>query len=210
MGRCGCDPIDVAGCQCSVEDSDCIVWSGSGTNANPFLAELNVDTDADNILVCGPQGAGAFLPLTLGNPPRIHVYRQNDTLIPDNELSTISFTNERFDSNTFWALGDPTKIYFLTEGCYHVGFEVSWGAGVVSPRGLLRHSGGGVICSESYEAATGSGDVTRQNGSKIWEFEAGDFMTMEVFHQTGASEYINDSGTPPATAWAFYVGPLDA
>lgn len=57
MGRCNCGAIEASVCQCSIDSADdCIVITGAGTAANPFLVGLTLDPSDDNDLTCGASG----------------------------------------------------------------------------------------------------------------------------------------------------------
>lgn len=58
MARCGCS----SDCSCAVRSGDCVRVVGSGSSTSPYLVNIVLAPDEDNILECTESGLRADLP----------------------------------------------------------------------------------------------------------------------------------------------------
>lgn len=193
MGRCRCDPVSAAGCQCSFEGSDAINRSGSGTAADPDIVELRIDPTDDNQSQITPDGLYTPPPDLLVNPPRVQVRRTTDQ-----EIQSSTGTIVTFDILPIYDVGgmydgtvDPQHPVITESGLYlfHVG------AGWEEPEetafasfALYSLPGNDQIISHQSTLATGPGQPWwRTYVSNEWEMNEGDELELRVFQNTGAA-----------------------
>lgn len=185
--RRGCDPIDVSGCQCSVEDTDCIEVSGAGTSANPFTFSLNLDPSDTQLLSCGEAGLLAEMPDLYRDPPRVQVRNSQAQIIAaDNVPTYIEFDYADWDTAGFWDPGDdPGKLLIPVDGLYVCHFAVT----LDNPGGdfpalgqirayVLEHNSNMKL--KDVQVDVDPNTSVRLGKSRDVEFHAGNFIGLQV------------------------------
>lgn len=186
MARCGCSDVVAEGCACQVTDSDCFTISGSGSVANPFAVSPILDPDAANMMACGVDGLGAFLPTEIANPPACRVFSSANQNILTATDTTITFDSERFDTDTMWVVGSPTRITCNTAGVYIVTFCMTWSANASGDRKIrVRLNGSTLIVSD--ERSSGQNDPFDHSTSTLYKFAAGDYIEAYVGQNSGVT-----------------------
>jgi len=69
------------------------------------------------------------------------VYKFEQVIAANGVWNNISFSTEEHDSNTMWAVGDPTKLYATEAGYYHIIAWIGWGNGVEYTQARILHQG---------------------------------------------------------------------
>lgn len=210
MGRCRCDPVSVAGCQCSASDSDCISISGSGTAANPFVWTQVIDPDPDNLYVCGVDGVLVALPEVISNPPRVSVIRITALTVPTSDITTVPFTDVLYDVGGFWDISDAENLVVPVDGLYLMQAHCTWNPNAADGvRLVARKSTGLAVAADTGESPSAPGQHGRQNVNRDFEMLAGQAYSLEVYHNTGSTSYLEESGTLPAAMELRWVAPLE-
>lgn len=181
--RCG--SVEVAGCQCSFDDSDCIELTGAGTASDPLLANLIIDADPLNLLECNPSGVGAYLPDEIRNPPTCAVYRSVVQTIPSGPTQLVGFNLERWDTDSMHDnVTNNTRVTMNTAGVYVLSASVKWEGNASNDRRIeFRINGSDLICSD--EVAIQQADDFNQSIATIWKFAAGDYVELQVKQNSG-------------------------
>lgn len=188
-----CQAVDVAGCLCALEDSSCIEVTGSGTADNPFVVELVLNNDPDNIAECA-NGLLVTIPTSITHPPSCRVYRSTTLAVPTSTIVTVPFSSEVWDSDGMWALADPDKIYAPIDGLYEcIGHSVFDNTSEAGLRTVVRHSTGPAVAVSTADSSSGPGQHSRFTPTGWYPFTAGDYITMEVYHD-GAATTLNSEG----------------
>lgn len=119
MGRCRCDPVTATGCQCSMEGSDTVNASGSGSNANPFIPTVKLDPDPLNITTESPAGILTLMPDRFIIP----TMRKTYSLAGPLNLSAndpIPFDNVEYDDYSMNVNDEETEAPFDAVWRFHV------------------------------------------------------------------------------------------
>lgn len=208
MARCPtCGNSDVAaGCLCSFEDSDSIVWEGSGSPTNPFVATVNLDPDPDNAASSGVNGLLVEIPALILNPPRGRVYRTTVQAISSSVATAVIFLLEDYDTDAMHA-ASSSQIVAVNPGIYHVDFTAQFvGNGSttgknqisVTVNGAALTGGGGTSTSDTPSAS----ETTYLTTSTLVNLGAGDYIEGAIFQTSGSPKDVGAA----SLSW-HYVGP---
>lgn len=126
MSRCGCDDVGLVGCQCIVDDSDCIEVAGTGISADPYIFSPVLDPDPDNLLACSVNGLTAMLPSSLVDPPRARVGLDSDFAIPISTLTAIDWNLPYYNVGAVWSAANPSRFTAPVDGDYLAGWMIGW------------------------------------------------------------------------------------
>lgn len=139
--NCGTE-IDNDQCQCSVADSDCITFDGSG-RTNPLVAQPRLDSDEDNLITCEPDGLLMQLPSYVLSPPRCQAYHNANQSIANDVDQVVSLNSERYDTDTMHnTVSGTSRIRFNTAGIYVVTFQCSFAGNATGDRkAFIRKNG---------------------------------------------------------------------
>lgn len=207
MGRCRCDPVSVAGCQCSFADSTTINFSGVGTGASPLSGAVILDPDTDNIIDAGANGLIAVIPPAFLNPPMARARRLANQAIPDDDLTAINFTVQDYDTDGLFA-PSATIMTCVTAGTYHFSANISWDPNVDGVRRVtISHSTGGTIAAVSGPPNV-VGYSTRQFCAGDYPWEVGETVSVNVLQNSGGSLDVTADGNYSPVLTVRYVGPL--
>lgn len=192
-GRCsGCDPIPLSGCQCSIEDTDCFEWEGAGTPDDPFRIRPVIDPDVNNWLSCGSQGLLVDPPSQIINPPRVRVLKTVDVAVETSLLTNVSFdASEDYDSAGMYdGPGDPTRVTCVMDGCHDLKLGAGWeepAAAAFASFALYKQPANVSVLSCAIVLMPGPGSPNFRNYvATDVELEAGDWLEVKVFQNTGA------------------------
>lgn len=208
MARCpSCGNSDVAaGCLCSFEDSDSIVWSGSGSPTVPFVATANLDPDPDNALSSGVNGLLVEIPALILNPPRGRVYRTTTQAISSGVATAVIFTSEDYDTDAMHA-ASSTQVVAVNPGIYAVNFTLQWVGNTLTAgknqaailvNGAALTGGGGTSTSDTPSA----GETTYLTTSCLVNLGAGDYFEGFAYQTSGSPKDVGSASMD----W-HYVGP---
>lgn len=197
MSRCRCDPISVAGCQCSADDSNCFSISGAGTAANPFTVSSLLDADPANLLACSVAGFAAFLPLPLRNPPAACAYHSVDQAIGVGVSQVIAFSHEYYDTDSMHDnVVNNGTLTFNTAGIYAVSLNAQWKKNTaLGDRELKIRKNGTDFLAADARAAVFASDGTTAIDIKVSVtcqeyFAAGDYVEALAQNVTAATVLI--------------------
>lgn len=138
---CGVE-IDNDICQCSLADSTCITFDGSG-RTNPLVAQPRLDPDDDNLLTCESDGLLIQLPSYILSPPRVQAYHNANQSITNDVDQVVALNSERYDTDTMHnTVSGTSRIRFNTAGIYIVTFQCSFASNTVGDRkAFIRKNG---------------------------------------------------------------------
>jgi hypothetical protein len=182
-----------------IDAEDC--WLGIPTGANEIYyalaagAELTITEVVAEHPLRGPTGStGATGPAGTASDISARVYRSTNQSLTSGSLVTISFDTESWDTS---ALHDPSthteRLTIPQTGVYVIGGCVAFTSNSTGRRLLiLRQNGSGsgdgtAIILDSRTGVTGSGVETEVAVSSVWQFTAGDWLTLEVVQSSGST-----------------------
>jgi hypothetical protein len=190
MARCPeCGEVIATGSLCTVDDSDCIVVGGDGSEATPFILEPVLDPDGDNLLTCGTDGLLVELPESLTNPPACQAFSSVNLSIINDTLTAVTFNSERFDTHGMHSPSvNPTRITIPAggDGVYVVNFVCAFGEHLTGDRlAYIRKNGTTLYPPVSKPTA---GTWFGSSGITDADLETG--LTIEIEDDFVATDYV--------------------
>lgn len=191
MARCGRCNEEFSGCLCSLEDTDCIIWSGSGNTPNSLVPIPVIDPDPDNLLSCGPAGFFAPLPDEITNPPTCRVHTTGNLSVPDGSTDgstlTVTYGAVRWDIGGFFDFANPTLLTIPIDGLYLIIFLAQFAANATGLRMGWIVAGDILILGETRVPASPATGPTAFPVTSIWKMRAGEVITTKVLQSSGGA-----------------------
>lgn len=192
MSRCPrCGSVESQGCQCSAGDGDCILFEGSGSVDDPFIAVPILDADSDNLLSCSPSGLLAILPDPILVPPKCVARRNTVFPVPNGVDTILLFTTEDYDTDAMHDNSTNTSRFTAnTAGSYKASLHARWeGVAAGDRRFDFRMNGADVFASD--ERTVSQADVFDQTCVCVeFEMDLGEYMEV-VAHQNSGTDPLN-------------------
>ncbi len=136
---------------------------------------------------------GMLLPLSphlFPSSSAVLAYRATAQSIPVTTETAISFSNVGYDSDTFWAIGNPTRLTVPPgkAGKYVVVGQIKWNLVGTGPFHLRIYRNGGTLISENVYAVTALNAAIQISAE--CDLAAGDYLELKVYQDSsgGASE----------------------
>lgn len=191
-GGTGCDCPDVEECLCSFADSDCIIFDGTGTAADPISARPDVDPAADNMLECRASGIYVSLPDLIAEPPRGAARKATTTSIASGVETVITFTAEIYDSASMVDIaGNPARVSITEDGLYICQAVVVWeepvAAAFASCSIYSMPSDTNVATDARYITSAPGTPAPRLSITGEEELDDGTYIELRVFQNTGSA-----------------------
>lgn len=200
--RCTCGAVIAEGCVCSLDDTSCFSVGGSGSEENPFTIDAILDPDEDNLMVCGDDGLGAFLPDYIINPPACLAYKTTALATVHDTGIVVPLNAERYDTDSMHDNStNNERITFNTAGVYTVTFNATWNKDETGDRAIwIRKNGSDFLGSDSKHA--GDGDLYVSHSITIQEeFEVADYIEGIAKQDSGgALNLLAGDGSPTLAA----------
>lgn len=118
--------------------------------------------------------------------------------------TAVNFATEAFDTDTMWAIGQPSRIVFQTTGIFTFGAEWVWPSSATPgiKSAFWRLNGATQLVSERVDggASAAMGELRRQL-NYVYPFNAGDYVELIVTQTSGGNLVIGNR-----SAWAMFVG----
>lgn len=112
------------------------------------------------------------------------VYRNSAQTISTATVTALSFSHEINDTDTCWAVGDPTKLYARTAGYYSFGASVAWTGNATGSRIVyVRKDGTTILCAER-DAGLGVEQSMSVSGGQLY-FAADEYIEVMVYQNSG-------------------------
>lgn len=135
--------------------------------------------------------------ISFGTLPRVCVRRTTGQAIPTGGSGTaISWTTEEYDTDSMWAIGDPTKLFATRAGVYVFGGNFQWdgaSGGTYRYEYILKNAAG------SNWAAAGLPDdgagLAQRPGTLVTPpmvMSAGDYVTLIGLHDFGSDRNFDN------------------
>lgn len=179
-------------CQTRFGDGFCVHMPGAGTKDDPFVPTPVVSDDEDNLVQCGPNGLGAFLPARFREIPAVHLYSILTQAIPYGVHWPLVWDELRYDTDTmFDEENAPSRITFKTAGLYLVTLNVRWqftddsaANGVLAA--YIRKGGTEFLSNDVFplpegSGVGGSGAFNKHSVSALRPFQAGEYVEGLVY-----------------------------
>lgn len=181
-----------------------VITCTSGTRpASPSEGMTIYETDTDRLV--GHDGSTWRELLTI-NPPRANVSRSTAQSCSSGVQTTISFDTEMYDLRNMWSSGAPTRLTVPSGmgGIYYIGGQLEFDPNGVGSRQALLLVNGAVVARQAGDNA-GSGLPSRYNVSRDVALNAGDYVELAAFQNSGGTLNLNSTQRMPEL-WARRVG----
>lgn len=132
------------------------------------------------------------------------VYNDADIAVPNGAFTTISFNQERWDTDTYHNPGiDPSRLTAPSNGFFMIGGNIEW-EGSISGARILRIllNGTAVI---AYDGTT-SDQRRRHTISTQYQLAAGEYVEIQCHQSSGGSLDVNFSGNYSPDFWIHKIG----
>lgn len=128
------------------------------------------------------------------------VNRTTNQTITNNVETAISFSNERWDTDGYWNVAQPTRLTIPKTGRYTVGGAVRWASNATGYRQvLLRVNGTSYIGTKNDQAITAG--VHYIQVTSTWEFSAGDYIELDVVQNSGGALDVQVQASDSPEFW---------
>lgn len=203
MARCpACGTITPTGCNCDTISTNCLVWSGDGSAASPYVLSFDFSADVDQLASCTADGLFAEVPATISDPPTAQIYRSSHQSIANNTLTTVTFNVELWDTDSMHStVSNTERLTFTTSGTYFVTACLAWNKDVDGDRvAQIRKNGTDILGYESKDS--GAADLIVGHSLVVQDsFAAADYIEARVQHTGGAALLLlSESYSPIFTA----------
>lgn len=118
--------------------------------------------------------------------------------------ASLPFTTEVFDTDTMWAVGQPTRIIFQKRGLFLIGAFALWVGNVTGYREMSILYTPSVGVPSTLETTRDDDPPATDLYQKInyqWFFEVGDYIEIQVTQTSGGGLNVGSG-----VAWAMYTG----
>ena len=105
--------------------------------------------------------------------------RRTTTQSIDNTFDAISWSVEDYDTDSYWAIGDPTEIVAPYTGIYNINFY-SYVPGTPSRAFATFQLNGSDVAGVQFECGNGNVETSIEGGTDLW-MEAGDILTVHGY-----------------------------
>lgn len=124
----------------------------------------------------------------LANPPSCKVYTSAGPTINNNSLTTVTFNNQYWNTDTNWSSGtNPSRLTVTTAGKYLCWFDIELAMTIAAGQfqaGLFKN--GGSSGAQVYQSAPVLNGTIRCAGAGIVALVAADYLELKVYQNTGA------------------------
>lgn len=179
-------PTPICGiCQTTFASGDCVhVNEDGGTTDDPYVFTPIVSETAGNLVVCSPNGLGAFLDPIYLDPPACHVYSSLEQTVPYDTPWPLLFNEQRYDTDSMHDpddVGQSGRITFKTAGVYDVCLNLRWkktndSTATGDLAAFIRRNGAEILCIESMPVPNGDSFAKQSVPLANRPFAAGDYI----------------------------------
>ena len=156
--------------------------------------------------------AGAWVSLQ----GRVRVERTTAQAIPNNVVTAVPFQEARYQAGSvMWTAGANTRLTVTVPGLYAAGASVRWAYAQFGYRQIsVRRNGTDplAIASANQVVQTGGGGtpVTDLTVATEVELNAGDYLELAAYQDSGANLSVSVAGGAKPNLWASWHAPLSA
>lgn len=150
--------------------------------ASPYIWETIGDLTPDEAAERAAQVYYEFVESECYPPPvpnyteGCRVYKNTTSTLVSGVPLVIPFTTERYDTDSMWSVGAPTRITFTHAGKYIVGGNAQSAAGKGIRQLAIRLNGGSNIAYEYDDLAATAARIMAL--STVWSFAAADYIEL--------------------------------
>lgn len=120
--------------------------------------------------------------------PYARVYNNANILVPDSTQTVLTFTNVRWDTNSFFDLATPTRLTVNLAGNFKVSFHCSYAANVTGYRQVfIRLNGSNILAVNNKNSLSTAGAQTRISVFTEWQSSVGDYFEIVTFQTSGGN-----------------------
>lgn len=176
-------------------------------------AETEALADTDKIAVYDASGAETRRVDVGGNiiPQSTRIYRATVQSIPNNALTTLSYSNERWDDLGAWAAGSPTKFVVPVTGLYQIGAFVTIendDVDGVRYADIYNDTSDVVIAQlapSGYPPPPGTAELLTLHGETLWKCTQNDEIIARVYQNSGSALDVQAGGAADAVKNDFWI-----
>lgn len=126
-------------------------------------------------------------------PPAVRVYRDSNQTIPTATNASLSFNQERFDTDTMHDTStNPTRLTATTAGIYAISGNLRWAANATGKRLLNVQLDGSTIIAEVQIDPTAG--IRSQCISTLYSLSVGQYVRLRVFQNSGGDLVVVSEG----------------
>jgi len=159
---------------------------GSGTSVHNDLTGLQGGTTGEYYHLTQAQYN------TIASGIGCRVYRATDQTIANNTGVRISYSNERWDTDSMWDVSDPTKVYINTAGVYNITSQVLWKTTSTNGERISA-----ILINNQIYAAYDSkaGSTPFQTITTMYNLSADDYVEILVYQTSGGNLDLQSDNT---------------
>lgn len=180
----------------------------SGAQTIPGAALVNGSVTATqlgaNVVGTGQLAAGGVTPPAIGTGYHARVTGAAQS-IANSMPAAITFNATRWDTNTFFAVANPTRLTFNKAGTYLIGFNVGFAQNGTGERLAWIRLNGTTNIGGSLRFASNPNGFTVLNGAITWQFNVGDYIELLVEQSSGGALSVNATGDDSPEFFASFL-----
>jgi len=114
------------------------------------------------------------------------LYGNANQSIPNNNVTTLSFSTVTFDQGAFWNIANPDRLTISIPGVYWIGGAVEFAANANGVRAIGIRLGGATIIAWSLIDNPGAAPQPSMGISTLYPLVAGNYLEIIVYQNSGA------------------------
>lgn len=163
------------------------------------------------------QSSGAVAPVSwatavkaaldyLANPPACRAYHNAAQSVANNSPAVVAFNSERYDTDTMHdTVTNNSRVTLNTAGLYSVTAHGSFASNATGNRYIAIKLNGSIYIAVDLRLAA-SGQRTDMSIATIYKFAAGDYITVEVYQNSGGALSLDSVGNYTPELAATWIG----
>lgn len=113
--------------------------------------------------------------------------------IPNTLWTPLGFSTARYDTDTLFSLSDNSRLTAQTAGKYLITTHIQWAPTTARRELRLQHNDSTTIAQHTLQSGGGNVEAC-MSLSTVYAFNAGDYVTAQVWHNHGSTISILGNG----------------
>jgi hypothetical protein len=176
----------------SKANTDPNLFSEVVANDQAITAQVNGNLDSTNLAADSVGTSeltdGAVLPANVGTIPSARVWKDSNTSIADNVETTLTFNQERWDTQGLHStVSNTERLTAPIAGLYVVSAHIHWGSGITGVRSVLLRLNGTTYVAEAAQPSSGEWNTPTQSISTVVSLAAAEYAEVRVIQANGTA-----------------------
>jgi hypothetical protein len=174
----------------------CTITAGTATVSKPTNATLALVQNAGGVLYFTATGTAIFMPFDVGSTPSTltasgaSVYNSTDFTISTGAYTDLTFNTEAFDTDAYHSTSTNTARMTIPSGKggkYLIVGQAFFAANATGTRGIRFYKNNTTSLGATLSPVSSATYSTCMSMSRIVELSVGDYVTFQVYQNTGGN-----------------------